>query len=399
MESQPSDLPQPLKKPAEKSRVLILDDDSSLCNMLQDIIEEYDFQTVTTETKEEAIKATREFKPHIALVDYKLGNITGIEVAHELKKIDIDLPCILMTAYPSLDLAIKAIQSDIYDFLSKPVDTTYLLRSINKALEKRLLSEENRQLIASLKESNAKLDRLSQMKSKFLSVVTHDLRTPLTSIRGYSEFLRMDENLSAEDKNRCLDSIERSSERMNYLIGSLMDMISIEAGKLRVELTDINYAAMLKELKVSLAPIVEPKKIALQWEFSETPVQIKGDYNRLLQVVTNLVSNAVKHTPEKGSIKVKCALKDGPADPNVGISGKRILTEVIDNGAGIAHEHLTRIFDQFYQVESSPTRKQGLGLGLNIAKEIIEAHHGKINVTSEGPGKGSIFYFSIPIAK
>lgn len=382
MESQLSD--------SLKPTVLILDDDSNLCMMLDDILQEYHFNTIVTETPEAAVKSTKELHPNLALVDFKLGTVTGIEVAHELKKIDEDLPVILMTAYPTLDLAVKAIQSDIYDFISKPVDTTYLLRSLNKALEKRTLSEENKKLILSLQESNTELERMNRMKSKFLSIVTHDLRTPLTSIQGYTELLKTETKLSKTDRENSLTAIEKSSERMNYLIGNLMDMVSFEAGKLRVELVDMDFLKVFQELKSTLAPLANNRKVNLEWIFPENPILILGDFNRLIQVATNLISNAVKHTPENGKITVRVSIKEGNIE-------KMVLTEITDTGEGIAPENQPRVFEQFYQVETSPTRRMGLGLGLSIAQEIVHIHKGEIGVFSEGLGKGSTFYFTLPL--
>ena len=151
-ESSSSDQPAPAQ-PQEKiiTKVLIVDDEVPIGTMLQDILDAYDFQTAFAENVETALKLMVEFKPTVALVDFRLGETTGIELAHQLKQMDEYLPCILMTAYPSLDLAVKAIQSDIYDFLSKPVDKTYLLRSINKATEKRILQDCEDSLRASVK--------------------------------------------------------------------------------------------------------------------------------------------------------------------------------------------------------------------------------------------------------
>ena len=139
----------------DPTKVLIIDDETNLGKMLQDILEEYGYITAFAETGSEALRLMREFKPTIALVDFRLGEVTGLDLAQTLRKIDEDLPVILMTAYGSLDLAVKAIQHDVYDFLTKPVDKTYLLRSIAKAAEKRNLTEENKKLIAYLKQSNA----------------------------------------------------------------------------------------------------------------------------------------------------------------------------------------------------------------------------------------------------
>ncbi len=381
----------PISELAGSNKVLIIDDDANLCSMLKDIVEEYEFQTAVAETQDQAVELMQKFKPTLALVDFKLGDITGLELSQKLKKFDVDLPIILMTAYPSLDLAVKAIQSDIYDFLAKPVDTTYLLRSMNKAIEKRLLTEENKRLIEHLKKSNQELERLSIMKSKFLSIVTHDLRLPLTSIRGYSEMLQ-EPSLDKESQERCLSSIMSSVDRMGGLINNLMDMVSIDAGKLRVEKSPLDYTAICNELRQTFIPISENQKIKLEWEIPSGPVPVLGDSHRLVQILTNLISNAFKHTAENSVVNVRVSRIQ---DENT--KKPMVLTEVIDHGEGIAPADQAKIFEQFFQVESSPTRRQGLGLGLTITKEIVSAHDGQIGVYSEGLGKGSQFWFTLPV--
>jgi signal transduction histidine kinase len=153
-----------------------------------------------------------------------------------------------------------------------------------------------------------------------------------------------------------------------------------------VEKEQIDFQTICVEIKETLSPVAENKKIDLQWELPAGNMMIMGDSSRLVQVLTNLISNAFKHTPEKGRITVRATRQDG-----------RILMEVMDTGRGIALEDQTKIFEQFYQVESSPTRRDGLGLGLSITKEIIAAHQGEIGVSSEGLGKGSRFWFTIPL--
>ncbi|MBI2119012.1 MAG: response regulator [Elusimicrobia bacterium] len=368
-------------------KILIVDDEVTIGELLQDILDAYDFESKFAEDKEQAVQIMKEFNPTVALVDYRLGNnVTGFDVAKELKELDEDIPIIILTAYPSLELAMKAMHNEIYDFLAKPVDKAYLIRSITKAAEKRMLIQENKRLIASLKESNQTLDKLNRMKSKFLSIVTHDLRTPLAAIQGYAEVLQSMENLKPEEENKCLHAISAASERMKGLINNLMDMVSIESGKLRIEKSAIDYIAVCNEVKEILVPVAHLKKMRLEWELPAAPLKLLGDSNRLVQVLTNLISNAFKHTPENGKIKVKVSLKE-----------KFILTEITDTGEGIAQEHLNKIFEQYYQVETSESKREGIGLGLSITKEIVTAHQGEIGAQSQGLSKGSAFWFTLPI--
>ncbi len=370
-----------------ETKILIVDDEAAIGEMVSDILEEYGFETRFVSEPGKALEAMDSFKPSVALVDYQLGKMTGLELTQALKAKDADLPVILMTAYPSLDLAVQSIKENIYDFISKPIDRIYLARCVAKALENRHLVEENKLLVQNLKVSNASLELANQMKSKFLSIVTHDLRTPLTAIRGFCEMLRTEQNLSKDESEKCMTMIEKSVSRMNSLVVSLMDMVSIEAGKLRIEKKTLDYLGIVRELDDTFVPISEKKEVKLTWEIPAGNLMVEGDSGRLHQVLMNLVSNALKHTPRGGRVAV-----------TVSVNGGKIMTEVRDNGEGIAAENQLRIFHQFFQVDSSPHKREGLGLGLAIAKEIVNAHGGDIGASSPGLGQGSVFYFTLPSA-
>jgi signal transduction histidine kinase len=220
-----------------------------------------------------------------------------------------------------------------------------------------------------------------------------------------------EDELSNSERVQCLVSIKRSVDRMSGLIANLLDMASIEAGKLRIDETAVDFAAICRELKDALAPTAKSRQVDVRWEVPEGPFPVLADNQRIVQVMTNLISNAFKHTPEKGKIVVKVSLKEGCQSPfgiqtptmegchEEGAAGpeKLILTEVTDDGDGISPEDQPRIFEQFYQVETSPAKREGLGLGLSICKEIIHSHQGEIGVSSEGPGKGSRFWFTLPL--
>lgn len=379
--------------PAQPLRVLVVEDEQPIALSLKQMLEHSRYQVAVTYDGKSGIEQARTFRPHTALVDYRLGEMNGMDVSRSLREMDKDLPVILMTAFPSLELAVEALKGDIYDFITKPIDVPYLLRAVGKALEKRQLTEEIQRLIADLKAKNAQLENLNQMKTKFLSIVTHDLKTPLTAVGGYTELLNAIMASASADARDCLAGIDSAVRQMNTLIGNLLDLVSIEAGKLRVEKRNFDYAETLAEQKRIFAPIGMEKKVALEWKIPPHPVRVFGDPNRLVQVIGNLVSNAFRHTPKEGRITVRASVakEEGAAD--------LVLTEVEDTGQGVSPQDQSRIFEQFYQAEASGTRRGSLGIGLSICKEIVQGHEGEIGVSSEGPGKGSRFWFKIPLAR
>jgi len=361
-----------------EAKILVVDDEPALGEMVKDMLEDPQLIIEVVSDPDSALQTHKKFQPTLALVDYQLGTLTGLELAGQFKKEDPDLPIILMTAYPSLDLAMRAIQQEIYDFIVKPINSSFLMRSVHKAIEHRKLVEENKQLLENLKRTNA-------MKSKFLSIVTHDLRTPITSVQGYCAMLLDQKNLTPVQKETFLSYIQKSILRMNQMVGTLMDLVSIEAGKLKIEKRPLDYSAICKELEGMFTPLAKDKGVELSWVGLQAHLTLEGDPLRLHQVISNLISNALKHTPKGGKIEV-----------NVSVSDRKILTQVTDSGEGILKADQEKIFEEFYQGETH--RLEGLGLGLSIAKEIVSAHGGHISCKSLGAGQGSTFYFTLPIS-
>lgn len=370
-----------------KGRLLVVDDEPHLLDLLVDVLMEDDYTVDGVLNGNAALHAAQKQTYQVALLDYNLGDMTGLALAKELRRSQEDINVILMTAHATLDMAVKAIQADVYDYLIKPLDSNQLKRSVANALEKHRLSTENKRLVEHLTQANAALERASELKSKFLSIVTHDLRTPLASIRGYAQLLQYQRGISPEQATHFLDIIIASSDHLGDLIADLMDVVSIEAGKLRIEKNPTVLSDVLGVVASRMMPLADQKKIVF------TPAETLPDLPPLLldrrridQVLTNLIGNAFKHTPEGGRVTVT-GFREGPV----------FRLEVTDTGEGIPKEALTRVFDQFFQVESHATKKEGLGLGLTIAREIIHAHGGEIGASSEGVGKGAKFWFTLPV--
>ncbi len=368
-------------------KILVVDDEPHLLDLLVDVLSEDGYEVDGVATGTAAIHAARKTAYHVALLDYELGDMTGLALAKELRRTNEDINIVLMTAHASLDMAVKAIQADVYDYLIKPIDSNQLKRSLDNALEKNRLTLENKQLMETLQKTNATLVRMSEQKSRFLSIVSHDLRSPLTSIRGYAQLLLLKEAIPAEQVAKFLGIIVSQSDHLAGLISDLMDIVSIEAGKLRVEKVPIGITEILTSVEARMTPLAEPKKIKFQVaidgaDFPPIPL----DRKRIDQVLTNLIGNAFKHTPAEQKVTVTLSRKPD-----------HFRIEIVDTGEGIPAEALPHIFEEFYQADAHVSKKDGLGLGLTIAREIVHAHGGRIGAESEGPGKGAKFWVTLPI--
>ncbi len=262
-------------------------------------------------------------------------------------------------------------------------------------------------LYQELIETNHKLEKLERLKSEFISIVSHELRTPLTSIKNSLDILmsgRCGEITQAADK--FLSMAMRNVQRLSGIINDLLDLSKIEAGKMDFNFAPTNINTVIGYVKSALSEVAKSKGLNLITSEAENLPEITADAQRLEQVLTNLVSNAIKFTPENKTIKISSSLvnsKDIKINEYFKDSiklkdGDYIEVCVEDEGIGIAEKDLLHAFDKFAQIENSLSRKAGgTGLGLPIAKQLLEAHRGAIWCDSE-LHRGSKFYFVIPVS-
>ena len=263
-------------------------------------------------------------------------------------------------------------------------------------------------LYQEIKETNLKLEKLERLKSEFISIVSHELRTPLTSIKNSLDILLSGKCGEINDAgNKFLDMAKRNVQRLSGIINDLLDLSKIEAGKMDFHFKKMNIHQVIDYVKNNLSLSAKGKGLVLSAEESENLPDVNGDSQRLEQVLTNLVSNAIKFTPEGKHITIKSELKNASdisvhpyfQDEISKLKGDYIIVSVIDEGIGIAEKDLLHAFDKFAQIENSLSRKVGgSGLGLPIAKQLLEAHKGAIWCNSQ-LDKGSDFCFAIPVAE
>lgn len=229
--------------------------------------------------------------------------------------------------------------------------------------------------------------RLEEVMAQFVSNISHELRTPITCIKGYVETLLDGAMSDPETSKHFLGIIHEETERLNRLIRDLLDFSLMESRKAKMNMISLNLGELVRDAVDFLHDYAERKKIALKAQVSSFLPEVQGDEDRLEQVLINIIDNAIKYTPDGGNVLVSCAKEDDFV--KVGIT---------DTGYGIPKEDLERVFERFYRVDSDrSTKTGGRGLGLAISKHIVDAHGGTIWVESQ-LGKGSTFYFTIPAA-
>ncbi len=247
-------------------------------------------------------------------------------------------------------------------------------------------------MVEKLRLSNQELNRLNDIRAKFMSIAAHDLRQPLSAIAGFTSVLMMDRNttgnaVGGNSDQAVLNNILKATDNMNMLMADLIDISRIESGQFSMDKQPFNFNALLNDV-VALQNVGAQKKgIFLQKYEYPQEVTVVADRFRISQVVNNLMGNAIKFSPQGGRIEARFYVNDG-----------WLVFKLKDTGPGVMHSEKDKIFQKFHQSDlDRNAKKQGWGLGLSIAQEIIQAHGGEIGVESAGLGQGSTFWFTIPL--
>ena len=231
-------------------------------------------------------------------------------------------------------------------------------------------------------------EEASRLKDEFLAVLSHELRTPLNTVLGYARMLRRDDKrMTGELREQALEALERNAESLTRLVSDVLDTSRIVTGKLRLALEECPVDQIVALAIDTVTPVAEAKGIALEVKL-DAGLSVLADRDRLQQVMWNLLSNAIKFTPSGGGITVRA-----------GKDGESVAISVQDTGIGIAEEHLPYVFQRFWQAYTGASREfAGLGIGLALARHLVELHGGAISVASAGLGRGSLFTVSLPSA-
>ncbi|MFS8120491.1 MAG: sensor histidine kinase, partial [Microcoleus sp.] len=258
-----------------------------------------------------------------------------------------------------------------------------------------------KELEKQLRDRAEELARANRIKDEFLGTLSHELRTPLNAMLGWAQLLRhrkFDEKTTV----KALETIDRNTRLLTTLIDDLLDVSQIITGQLSLNLQWVDLIATVEGAIDTLAPAIAAKNIEIITEFDQTAGRIFGDSGRLQQVVWNLVSNAVKFTPNGGQVRVALQkVERVPTSPSAcgeNCSPPSVEIEVSDTGEGIATEFLPHVFERFSQADSSMARSyNGLGLGLALVRHFVEMHGGTVQAESAGKGQGARFLVRLPI--
>ena len=258
------------------------------------------------------------------------------------------------------------------------------LRPVDPLEEAQHYNHELLQTLDELSRVNRELQAANESKDLFLATVSHELRTPMTAILGWLQLLDVPQ-LDPATRGEGMDAIRSAARVQARLVDDLLDAAKVQTGKLELDLTDVDLRDVVDSMWSALQPAVTAKSVLLDKSFNGNRLPMRGDLTRLQQILWNVISNAIKFTPENGTIKVTAA-----------VDGEVICLCITDSGEGISAELLPHVFDRFRQGANS-RQHGGLGLGLAIVRHLVELHGGTITATSEGAGKGACFTIRFPL--
>jgi two-component system sensor histidine kinase/response regulator len=360
----------------KKPVILVIDDEEAMRDSCSMILTKDGFQAETAENGQLGLEKARDLGPAVALIDLKMPGISGFEVLEKLKDIDPQITPIVITGYATVESAVEAMKKGAYDFLPKPFTPEELRIIIRRAIERRRLAIEAETLRREKK----------LMEESFITMVSHQLRSPLVAIQQYFEVILAGMVGQVDETQKGM--IVRARERLESLlrlINDWLDLARINKGQIVDKLKPVALNTLLEKQVEFLKPLAQDYNVALELSPAEKKFSIQGDEQTLEQVFSNLISNAIKYNRPGGSVAVSLREED-----------EFVVADIKDTGIGIAKEHLPFLFDQFYRVHRGEDQKlKGTGLGLPIAKKIVEAHNGTIRVESE-LGVGSTFSVWLP---
>lgn len=367
-------------------KVLIVDDEpgirSGIIRILHNFTvgypfmdEDFEFELTDVDTGEKAIEVIDSGEVDIVLLDNKLPGIHGIEVLEYINKQQYDIEVMMITSYASLDLAVKATNNGAFNFVPKPF-TPQELRAALENITKHLY----------LKRMTRKMNEDGQqLRFQFLSVLSHELKSPVNAIEGY--LLVMKDKQAGSDLDNYKVMIDRSLERlkgMRALITDLLDLTRMESGKKKREIVSVDITEVFRTVRDTIEPLAVQKNVKIH-PVVEEGVYINADRGEMEIILNNLLSNAVKYNRDGGDVHVQLKNKDG-----------KTLFTVEDTGIGMTEEEITRLFQDFVRIKNQKTKNiTGSGLGLSIVKKLVDMYQGEVTVEST-PDVGTKFTVILP---
>ena len=330
-----------------------------------------------------------ECRPELVVLDVNLPDGSGIDFCRTIKG-DDDLRAVMVlqmsASFVTADDQVRGLDAGADSYLVDPIEPGVFLATTHALLRLSRAERGLKDLLAREQDARAEAEAANRLKDDFLATLSHELRTPLNAIVGWTTLMRTIE-MDSDARRRAIDIIERNAKSQAALIEDLLDVSRISQGQLQLTWHSVHLPAIVAAAIDTIRPSADAKGLALVADMSIDPrLTVQGDPVRLQQVIWNLLSNAVKFTPPGGRIDAALSMDD-----------VYVEVRVSDNGRGIRPESLSLIFDRFRRADAGPSQAEGgLGLGLAIARQLVEMHGGTLIATSEGENEGATFVVRLP---
>ncbi len=372
--------------------ILVVDDEPGIREGCRRVLEPQGFHVETAVTLQEGLDQIRSREFDIVLLDVMMPDGRGFDLLAPIREKDPDTIPIIITGYATVELAVEAIKAGAYDFISKPFSPDLLLITVNQGLERRQLSLAAKRL-AAIEQETAELarakneaERLSEFKTAFTFKVAHELRAP---VAGAISLIRpLMRGLAGGLNEQQQDILARIDNRLDILMELVNDLLALAATKTVISEEALDQVALqpiIQEVVDRLSVEADAKKISLTVEGPTTTLTVKATEKGLNTIFSNVLSNAIKYTPEAGCIQV-----------HISKNADQVLVSISDTGIGIPAEDLPRIGDEFFRAKNARRSEvTGTGLGLSIVKELMNRYGGSININS-GEGQGTTISLLLP---
>ncbi|MBN2366501.1 MAG: hybrid sensor histidine kinase/response regulator [Calditrichaeota bacterium] len=375
----------------DEVKVLVVEDEEIIRMMFKQSFSNWGFKVDTAENGKDALEKCQKQFYNIVVTDLNMPVMDGMDLLKRLKSKFAHQEVIVITGYATIESAIEAMKLGAYDFILKPVNFDHVQFTINKCFTKIRAEAENEEL----RELNSQLLELNEMKDKFLYITNHEIRTPLTIIKGYIDVLS---NLIINPNSEVTETLtilEDTVAELSELVDRMHLLKSLELGETPKNNNTLDLKEILGKVYRDMANLFKVRNIELRIVVDKKPLFIKGDYRQVRLIMRELLNNALKFTPDGGKVMVKLEIKND-----------QILYSVKDTGVGIPYDKQNVIFDRFYEIQDVVNHRSskkdfmggGLGIGLSMVKEIVEGMDGRIELLSE-PGQGSVFKLVLPYSQ
>jgi signal transduction histidine kinase len=375
---------------SENSRILVVDDEEVIRDICLRSLGKLGYNIALAENGVKALEQLRKTPYDVVFTDFRMPLMNGMELLEAIKRDFAYVEVVMMTAYATIESAIQAMKVGATDFILKPIKPDQIRLVAQKCIERIQLSQENN----ALRLANKKLTEVQEMKNKFIAITSHELRTPVSHLKGYLGILHDSYyyQLSEEEKEQCLQVIQNAVKDLEEIVTNMHNLSGLEhhVAAMRKERLDLNKLVAMNAKAYDL--FTRKRRLTVEISFGADTVTALGDPGQIKGVLGEVIQNAIKFTPDGGGIHLSTR-----------VEAEYSVVSIRDTGIGIATEELGKIFEKFYEVQSTNhhTTSQnafmggGLGLGLSSVRAILEAHGGGIKVKSK-LGQGSEFLIFLP---